>query len=147
MSRFNICRLVIAMALSCLAGTAFAQEADVSPRRAHELAVEGKLLLIDVRTPEEWRQTGVPVGALHINLRDPAGPAAFVEHVLSAVGGDKTRPVGVICRTGSRSVQAQKLLLANGFTNVANVSEGVMGNDTGPGWLKDGLPVEPCPSC
>jgi len=119
----------------------------MSAVEANAMVSEGKLLLIDLRTPEEWRQTGVPAGARRINVRDPEGPAAFLEKVQGAVNGDKSRPIGLICRVGNRSTQAQKLLLAKGFANVVNVKEGVMGNDSGPGWIKSGLPIDACPSC
>lgn len=136
----KIIRAFVAAAFSCLAGSAVAQQAEITPPQARALAAEGKLLLIDVRTPAEWRETGVPAGARLINLRQ----SGFVDQVLRAVGNDKAAPIGVICRSGSRSAQAQALLQAEGFTNVVNVSHGVLG---GQGWLQAGLPLEPCPTC
>ncbi|WP_009869427.1 rhodanese-like domain-containing protein [Paramagnetospirillum magnetotacticum] len=140
-------RLIAIAALLLLASPVVAQESVISAVDANAMLTEGKLLLIDLRTPEEWRQTGVPAEARRINVHDPEGPAAFLEKVLGAAGGDKSRPIGLICRVGNRSTQAQKLLLAKGFTNVVNIKEGVMGNDSGPGWIKRGLPTDACPSC
>jgi len=124
-----------------------AQEATISAPEASAMVTEGKLTLIDLRTADEWRQTGVPAGARRIDLHNPEGPAAFLDQVSAAVEGDKAAPIGLICRTGNRSTQAQKFLLAKGFTNVTNVIEGMAGNDNGPGWLKRGLPLESCPGC
>lgn len=139
-----------ALALALLATApiaASAQDASISPREARSLSAVGKVLLIDVRTPEEWRDTGVAPGAKRINWRTPGGPAAFLEQVLATVDGDVSRPVALICRTGARSAQAQAFLREHGFTNVINVSEGMQGGTVGPGWIKGGLPVDPCPTC
>ncbi|PKM43854.1 MAG: sulfurtransferase [Gammaproteobacteria bacterium HGW-Gammaproteobacteria-1] len=113
-----------------------------------QAAVEaGKITLIDIRTPPEWRQTGVAKGALRINMHHPQGAQGFMAEVLQKVGGDKSAPIGLICRTGNRTTQVQKYLEAQGFTRVYNVKEGMAGSAAGPGWLRRGLPVEACARC
>ncbi len=108
-------------------------------------AAAGKLRLIDIRTPREWRETGVARGAARIDFY--RGPEAFVAEVLRVTGGDRTAPIALICRTGSRTSRAQRLLQANGFTRVYDVSEGMAGSRAGAGWLARGLAVEPCAKC
>ena len=49
---------------------------------------------------------------------------------------DHTKTIYVMCRTGRRSVEAQKKLKALGFTNVVNVSGGF------EAWKKENLPIE-----
>lgn len=107
----------------------------------------GQLTLIDIRRPDEWRQTGVARGALRINMAHPQGAAGFVRQVEAEMGGDKNAPIGLICRTGNRTTQMQQVLREAGFTHVYNVKEGMAGSSAGPGWIRRGLPVEPCPSC
>jgi rhodanese-related sulfurtransferase len=119
----------------------------LSAPEAQQGAASGSLTLIDIRTPGEWRQTGVPQGAKRIDMRQPGGPKAFVAAVEQAVGGDKNAPVALICRTGNRSGVMQGALEEAGFTRVYNVREGMAGSGAGPGWVRRGLPVEPCPSC
>lgn len=102
----------------------------------------GKVVLIDVRTPDEWKQTGVPQGALRINMNQPGGEAGFVAEVLRQVKGDKNVPVALVCRSGNRSGQTQRWLEKQGFKRVYDVSEGVSGGRTGPGWVARGLPLE-----
>lgn len=114
---------------------------------AFEQTKSGQVTLIDIRTPPEWRQTGVAEGAHRIDMRHPKGPEGFVAEVLKEVDGDKNAPIALICRTGNRTTQVQKELMARGFTNVYNVKEGMVGSGAGPGWLKRGLPVEPCKQC
>jgi rhodanese-related sulfurtransferase len=95
-------------------------------------------LLIDVREPAEWQQTGAPAGATLIS----GSRSDFVDAVLEATGGDKTKPVAVICRSGSRSVRAAEKLAAAGFTRVTNVGDGMIGRDgVGKGWLSADLPL------
>lgn len=94
--------------------------------------------LIDVRQPTEWAATGLPASAKGVSLTRPD----FIEAVLAEVGGDKSRPVAVICRSGARSVQAADKLVAAGFTNVTNVGDGMIGREgVGVGWLAAKLPT------
>lgn len=119
----------------------------LSAPQAQEGVARGTLTLIDIRTPGEWRQTGVAQGSKRIDMRQRGGPNAFLAAVDQALGGDKTAPVALICRTGNRSNVMQGFLLESGFTQVYNVSEGMAGSGAGPGWVRRGLPVEPCPNC
>lgn len=114
---------------------------------AFERTKSGEVTLIDIRTPMEWRQTGVAEGAQRIDMRHPKGPDGFADQVLAEVGGNKDAPVALICRTGNRSGHMQKALLDRGFTNVYNVGGGMVGSRAGAGWIQERLPVEPCPRC
>lgn len=120
---------------------------EMSAPEAYEAARAGKLILIDIRTPPEWKQTGVARGAALINMIHPRGAAGFLDEVLAKVGGDRTAPIALICRTGNRTTQVQKFLQAQGFTNVAHVPEGMAGSRAGPGWLARQLPTETCFAC
>lgn len=123
------------------------EHAILAADRAHALSEAGERLIVDVRTPAEWRQTGLPDGAVAVSLHDPDGPAGFVRGVLAAVDGHRNAPIAVICRTGNRSEVAYDFLVAEGFTDVRDIAEGMAGGPNGPGWLPRGLPVEPCTQC
>ncbi len=120
-------------------------ESDLSAPDALAAARAGELRLIDIRTPTEWRQTGVVPGAGRVDFY--RGPDALTQGILQAVKGDKDAPVGLICRTGNRTTQAQKYLQGQGFTRVYNVKEGMAGSAAGPRWIKRGLPIDPCADC
>jgi rhodanese-related sulfurtransferase len=106
------------------------------------VASKDKAALIDVREPAEWADNGVPQGAATISI----SRKDFVAAVLAKVGGDKSAPVAVICKSGARSTRAAEQLAAAGFTNVTNVGDGMMGRDAiGKGWLAAKLPVSPAP--
>ena len=136
-----------AAALMLLSVNACSQDAalTLTAPDAHAQAQAGQLTLIDIRRPDEWRQTGVAPGTLRIDMSQ--GAARFVSQVDAAVGGDRNTPVGLICRTGNRSTHMQAALADAGFTRVYNVKEGMVGSAAGPGWIQRGLPVEPCPAC
>lgn len=119
----------------------------LSASEAYTKAQQGELTIVDIRTPGEWHRTGVPVGALEINMIQPGGLGQFVNKISAAVGGDKSAPIALICRTGNRSGQMQQALLDAGFTRVFNIREGMMGSGAGPGWRKRDLPVRQCTSC
>ena len=110
---------------------------DLTADAALAMANKGEIIIIDVRTPEEWKQTGVPENAKAIALNNPA----FLNVLNEAINNDKTKPIALICRTGNRSGHAQKQLAGMGFTNVKNIKEGMAGSSGGPGWLKRGLPL------
>ncbi|MCC4115480.1 rhodanese-like domain-containing protein [Aromatoleum toluclasticum] len=141
--------LAAAAAILLPLGPVFAQQAvpEITPAEAQAQAKAGKITLIDVRTPDEWRETGVAAGATPINLYHPGGAEGFVKEVVAKVGGKRDTPIAFICRSGNRSGQAQRLLAAQGFTNVFSVREGMSGSAAGPGWIRSGLPVETCKTC
>lgn len=105
----------------------------LSAREAHDRQRAGDITLIDVRTPAEWRQTGVPQGAQRATLQD----TDFLKQVMTHAGGFEA-PVAFICRSGQRSGQGAAQARAVGFTQVFNVIGGVEGPD---GWLAERLPV------
>lgn len=128
-------------------GLVYAQQATRDPARvlaasvAHAKAQAGEIVLVDIRTPEEWRETGVPASAHAITMHQD--PQAFVRQLVAAMGGDRNRQVALICRTGNRSSSMQAALVKAGFTDVVDVAEGVAGSSYGRGWLKAGLPARP----
>ena len=136
--RFSICA-----ALFALCSAAFANPDLAAPDAAAAVAA-GKITLIDIRTPPEWKETGVAKGAKLINMLHPQGASGFTNALLDQVKGDRNAPIALICRTGNRTTQVQRYLQSQGFTQVYNVKEGMAGSGAGPGWLKRGLPVEAC---
>ncbi|MBI3444162.1 MAG: rhodanese-like domain-containing protein [Magnetospirillum sp.] len=119
----------------------------ISAPEAYAAAKQGSVVLVDVRQPEEGRQTGLADGAHLIPMRHPEGGAGFMRDLLALTKGDKDAPIALVCRTGSRSAAVAKALRESGFTHVLDVSEGMAGSSAGPGWLKRELPLVRCPVC
>ena len=135
---------VAAAALMLLSINACSRESGptLAAPEAYAQAQSGTLTLIDIRRPDEWRQTGVARDALRINMAHPQGTAGFVAQVAAEVGNDRNVPIGLICRTGNRTTQMQHALREAGFTQVYNIQEGMAGSAAGPGWIKRGLPLQ-----
>lgn len=114
-------------------------EGTLSVRDAHQAALSGAVLLIDIRRPDEWQRTGVGEGAVPLDMRRDD----FTEALLEQTGGRSDAPVALICARGVRSRGLTARLTSAGFTNIIDVPEGMLGSGAGPGWLKRGLPVVP----
>lgn len=110
---------------------------DLSPPDAHSLATAGKITLVDIRRPDEWRTTGSGQGAERLDMRRKD----FVPELLKIVGGDTSAPVALICARGVRSDRMSRRLKNAGFTNIIDVPEGMLGSGVGPGWIKRKLPL------
>ncbi|WP_129628842.1 rhodanese-like domain-containing protein [Candidatus Oscillochloris fontis] len=92
-----------------------------------KLDAREKLVLLDVRDPQEFTGDGHIVGARLI-------PLSALAHRLGEL--NKEDPIYCICLSGSRSHVACDLLQRQGFTSVTNVVGG-MG-----AWMRSGLSVK-----
>ena len=101
----------------------------ISPRQLADLCQSGKIELIDVRTPIEYREVHVEI-ARNVPL-DQLDAAALMHGRI----GTANEPLYLICRSGSRGQQACEKFLAAGFTNVVNVEGGTLA------CVEAGLPV------
>lgn len=106
---------------------------------AHQKALDGEIILVDIRTPEEWAETGIGEGAIAINLRD----RDFVQRLVALRQAFPDKPIALICRTGHRSGYAVTTLAGQGFPGLIDVSEGMAGGPNGTGWIPRGLPTYP----
>lgn len=77
-----------------------------------------KVVIVDVRTPEEVAQ-GAIKGAININLN-----SADFSQKISELDKDKTYLV--YCRSGARSARACNILSNKGFTKLVNLQGGYL---------------------
>jgi rhodanese-related sulfurtransferase len=138
---------LLIMATAAMGRHAAADDGRLSADEALHRADAGELVIIDVRSPLEWRRTGLPAGAVPATIHNSGGPEAFLREVEAALNGDRDRPVALICASGGRSRAAQSFLAGRGFTDVYDIAEGMHGGRHGPGWLSRRLPTQPCTSC
>lgn len=128
---------------------ALADTRTLEPEDALQRASAGEITIIDIRLPVEWAETGLPKTAVGISLQDQTFQPRpdFVDDMRKQVGNDLDRPIALICARGNRSAFARKLLAAQGFTQLYDITEGMVGGINGPGWLARDLPIEACSSC
>ncbi len=155
---FRVLVLTVLLVAGPLVGPTAAQEAAqeaardpagevIAADQAMQLAAAGEIVVVDVRSPQEWRQTGVPAGARLVTIHQPDGLIGFIVAMGDALGEDRSRPVALICARGNRSSVASSALAQAGYTQVYNIREGMLGSPDGPGWLARGLPTDPCGTC
>lgn len=113
----------------------------LSAADAHAKASKGEIVLVDVRTPQEWQQTGLPASAHAVTMHQDG--RAMLAALDKLVGNDRSKPLAIICRTGNRTSSLLPQLQQMGYTNVTHVGEGMAGSRHGQGWLKAGLPTRP----
>jgi rhodanese-related sulfurtransferase len=129
------------------------------------LAGDPGIVLIDVRTQEEFNFVGHPDavdGNVPFSFVDVSGPPGKngsydllrnpdflkdAEALLARLGKGRETPILVICRSGSRSAAAVNVLAGAGYTRVYNVVDGFEGDiakDSGhrtkEGWRYSNLP-------
>lgn len=126
----------------------------LTPREAHALLQSRTdALFVDVRMEIEYLYVGHPPGVVHVPWYEypemQPQPGAFAELVAREAGGQRERPVVLLCRSGKRTVEAGRALEAAGFSDVVNVVHGFEGEldehfQRGRlnGWRHDGLPWE-----
>lgn len=94
------------------------QYQDLSGQAFKQLLTENKdTVLIDVRTPGEYRQ-GAIKGALNLDIMG----AEFRNKVATF---DPLKTYLVYCRSGNRSAQACNYMAGLGFKNLYNLSGGI----------------------
>ena len=134
-------RTLMGLLTMFMSSAAFAQNVsypvNLSPPEAAKLVTEKKVILVDIRTPDEWRETGVAENAHKLDMNDPM----FLAKLSALTNGDRAKPVALICRTANRTRTVQQALLQSGYATIINVEGGMVGNSADKGWLKHGLPV------
>lgn len=104
--------LFLAASLSAVA----AEVPKVAPAEAAARVAAGRAVVVDVREPAEWAESGAVAGAALLPLSDLRGDRAAWKAFLDAHRGDE---LILYCRSGNRSGQAAQILAAEGFS-VAN---------------------------
>lgn len=110
----------------------------ISVSQAHEMAQAGEIVLIDIRRPDEWQATGSPGSGHRLDMRRED----FTQALLELTGGAQDARVALICARGVRSSRLTNRLTEAGFSNIIDVPEGMLGSGAGPGWIREGLPID-----
>jgi rhodanese-related sulfurtransferase len=92
-----------------------------------EKLIASGVTVIDVRTPGEWKQTGIVEGSIPIMFFDEkrqADPQAWMQQASNHIKPDS--PVAIICRSGNRSKTVGNFLIKqHSYQNVYNVTGGI----------------------
>ena len=97
------------------------QYKDISSKQLNDMIEnKQKLILLDVRTEEEYNTCRIP-NAINIPLSDLDSQ---IEHLLPY----KDEIVVIYCRSGVRSISAAHFLRENGFKHLYNLKQGIIGH-------------------
>ncbi|MBT8193002.1 MAG: rhodanese-like domain-containing protein [Acidimicrobiia bacterium] len=129
-SRPILLTLLLALLLAACGGTATAEIRLVSASDAAAVLDDRapEVVLLDVRTPEEFNEVRVP-GSINVDFY-----AADFASQLDTLSKDV--PYVVYCRSGNRSSQTMDIMRDLGFTEVWDVDGGIIS------WNEAGLPLE-----
>lgn len=132
---------MLALLISCAgqapttsSGPTIPSYTDVTPEEAYEMISQQEVMVLDVRTQEEYNSGHIsnalliPVSELESRLHE-LSPS---DHIL------------VYCRSGHRSEEAAHILVASDFIHVYNLEGGILQ------WQAQGFPVTretKCPTC
>jgi rhodanese-related sulfurtransferase len=118
---------VLVLLILGMTAHAWAAEKNISSRDAETLlATKKKVYLLDVRTPQEYSQAKL-AGAVLIPINE-------VERRLREVPRNKI--IVVYCAVGSRSKIVADYLSRQGYRDVYNMTDGIVG------WYRNGYPLQ-----
>ena len=122
--------LLLALVLAACGGTATAEIQLVSASDAAGVLEDraSDVVLLDVRTPEEFNEVRVP-GSINVDFY-AADFASQLDNLAKDV------PYVVYCRSGNRSGQTMDIMRDLGFSEVWDVDGGIIS------WNEAGLPLE-----
>ncbi len=113
---------------------------NLSVEEVEALQKQGDVLIIDVRTPEEWKQTGIIPGSVPLQFFDKDGNALTQTWLtqFDQLRKSPDQPVILVCRSGHRSGLVGNFLTKKlGLEHINHLSTGLKS------WLKAGKPVKP----
>ncbi|MCX6052960.1 MAG: rhodanese-like domain-containing protein [Campylobacterales bacterium] len=101
--------------------------AELSTERTSQKILDSKMPIVDIRTPGEWKETGMAKGAIGIMFFDEKGGynvEAFLKELNAKV--DTKKQFALICRTGSRTKVVANFLSVELKYNVIDLADGMM---------------------
>ena len=101
--------------------------ATVTNNYASQEIIDSNIPIVDIRTPGEWKETGLLKRAIPIMLFDEKGNydlKVFLDLLNKAV--DTSKPFAIICRTGSRTKVLSAFLSKKMNYDVIDLQSGMM---------------------
>jgi len=96
--------------------------------------IDQKVVVIDIRTPGEWADTGIVPTSHKIMFFDPSGSYDMKGWLndISKYVKDKTQPFVLVCRSGNRTGQVGEFLSQKlGYKKVFDLDHGIKS------WIKE----------
>ncbi|SEN77366.1 Rhodanese-related sulfurtransferase [Pseudorhodobacter antarcticus] len=110
----------ILVGFSQVSGRAQAQNVALESPSGAVLVADASMLLVDIRTAQEWQQTGVVEGALLVTYTTPE---AFLQAIAPHLKPGQR--LGLICRSGNRTSRAARQLAPIVTAQVIDIAGGM----------------------
>ncbi|BCD60096.1 MULTISPECIES: rhodanese-like domain-containing protein [unclassified Nitratiruptor] len=101
---------------------------DLDAKSFYKLTQQKGVILLDVRTPQEYQEGHIP-GANLI-------PLQLFRYIFLGGKGIADKKILVYCRSGNRSAEASRMLESWGIKHVYNLKYGILD------WKKHSLPLQ-----
>lgn len=88
--------------------------------------ISQKVPIIDIRTKDEWKRTGIVEDSILMTFYEPDGrfnEESFLRNLNSKF--DKKSEFAILCRSGNRSNRVTRFLVSKGYQNVINLAGGI----------------------
>ena len=117
-------------------------KSELTLQEAHSLYINKNLTIIDVRTINEWKMTGIIPTSILINMHDDKYQErnGFVTEITKILLEYQDKNVAFICASGARSKIITDYLINKGYKNIYHIPDGIMGKQN-DGWLFNGYPL------
>ncbi len=124
----------ILLTLAILSMSLFADFKTIDIAEFEKLQKDG-VPVIDIRTPQEWKETGIIEGAHKITFFNEKGQPLIADWFFEVghLVKDKKEPILLYCAHASRSKALAEGLVSMGFENVYELKGGIEN-----GWIKAG---------
>lgn len=89
--------------------------------------IDSKIPIVDIRTPGEWKETGIVKNSIPIMFFNEEGAYdvnAFLTELNAKV--DTKKQFAIICRTGSRTAVIADFLSKQLHYNIVNIKDGII---------------------
>ena len=110
----------------------------LSAKEAYDRSKANSLVLIDIRSRQEWKDTGIAETAIPLSMHE----RGFLEGYNKIRSENPGKDIALICATGGRTNFIQTELKKRNLGTVIDVSEGMLGNHRGKGWIALNLPLK-----
>ena len=112
-------------------------------QEAHDSYKDDKIIIVDVRTKKEWKETGIIPNSILLNMHNDSYEENknFVNDLTAYLSKNPNENIAFICASGSRSEIVVNYFTEKGYNNLSHIPDGIVGKNN-DGWLFLGFPLK-----
>ena len=112
-------------------------------QEAHDSYIDNKIIIVDVRTKKEWKETGIIPNSILLNMHNDnyEENKNFVNDLTAYLSKNPNENIAFICASGSRSEIVVNYFTEKGYNNLSHIPDGIVGKNN-DGWLFLGFPLK-----